>query len=331
MELRVPKKSIPLLSWLDRTGQVTVLPADSDHIELWDETRLGTWQLQESAGSALASEGEVPFVIARNLTRRERELLEAHNIAYADAAGHLFVRDGLVALRIDDPTLRNSTSSTSERGLGHAGVRVVQELFADPDATWTVSMVEQRAHISKGRASQVLQLLDREGLTERRGVGRDSHRVLRDKVALLDWVAGHRKARTVRPRLECAIYASDSLDAATRVGERLAGEGVGFSLTGSVAAQLSGMQLVTTSSAWLRIDPAVPLSHAYQVADATPVRSGGNVVLIHDLGRLGTVAGNYPEGPEPVARQLRVYLDLFSEPRGESAAELFKDTLLWHD
>jgi hypothetical protein len=331
MELRIPKRCTPLLSWLDRTGQIRVGTGDSERVELWDETQLSIWQLYESVPAALANSNGDGFVIARNLTRRERELLEEHDVAYADAAGHLFVRDGPVVLRIDDPTLRTQTSSHVEGGLGHGGVRVAQELFADPDASWTVSMVEERACISKGRASQVLQFLDREKMTEKRGQGRGGHRVLRDRAALLDWIVGHRKALTTRPRLECAIYANDGLDAARRVGRRLARGRVGFSLTGSIAARLSGVQVLTTSSTWLRIDPQVPLSHAYQVAEATPVRSGGNVVLVHDVGRLGTVAGDYPRGTEPLARELRVYLDLLSEPRGESAAELYRNIVLGND
>jgi len=325
MDLRVPKRFVPLVSWLNRSGQFKIRAGRRGQVVLSDQVPVATWPVTDSAPAALAATKRPSFVIAHRLTTKERALLEERGIPYADAAGHLFIKEGPVLLRVDDPTLRRAPLRPETNiGIGYAGVRIAQELFASPDREWTVSAVQTAAAVSKGRASQVLQLLDREGMTIKQGSGRR----VREPAALLDWLAGQPKARQSRPRLECAVYAQDAADAAARVQVRLGEAGIGFALTGSVAARSRGMRVVTSQAVWVRVDSNIPLAHASEQLNGTAVRTGGNVVLVRDTGHLGYVGGAYPIGNEQAAGEARIYLDLFAEPRGESAAELFRDLLL---
>ena len=212
-------------------------------------------------------------------------------------------------------------------GLGYGGIRVVQELLAAPEHAWTISRVEAMARVSRARASQVLQLLDSEGLTTSAEQRPAMNRRVRDRRALLDWLERDPRARKALPRLECATYGLDGIDVARRVSERLDRAGIPHAMTGSIAAALKGARVLTSDVAWIRIDPEVPLRFAADRIDAVTETRAGNVVLVHDMGRVGTVGGVYPTGTERIARDARIYLDILSEPRGESAAELFRDAL----
>lgn len=332
MILEIPERHLPLVTWLRRSGQFDVKVGAADRVTVIDERPLLSWPAFDSAPAALAAKSSHGFVIARSLSSRDRSALEERGFGYADASGRLFFRDGPVLIRVDDPTLRREPFvPTNRSGIGYAGVRIVQELLADPREAWTVSMVERSAAVSKGRASEVLQLLDQEGLTQRVGRGTETHRVIVDPNALLDWTARQPKARAAKPRLECALYARDELDAVLQASERLAHQAIGFSITGSAAARFAGARVLTSAAARLRVDHATPLAHACDQIGGTPVKAGGNLVLIEDIGRVGTVRGEYPSDDDRLARPARIYLDLLTEPRGESAAELFRDLALTYD
>ncbi|MHB1910753.1 MAG: hypothetical protein ACYCTI_01705 [Acidimicrobiales bacterium] len=74
--------------------------------------------------------------------------------------------------------------------------------------------------------------------------------------------------------------------------------------------------------------PAKPgLLEAAQMLGAEPVDSGANLLLIADVGEVGT-RGATRNGPVMVAPAVRVYLDMLGEPRGEDAAALFREAVI---
>jgi hypothetical protein len=328
MILAIPSRYLAAMSWVTHaTPGLMVEATAAEAVTLSHEGSVHQWQPTDSALAAVISDDRL-FVITGRLSSSEREHLEAGGVPYLDAAGHLFIKAPGTLVRIDAPAAR-STRTSYERtdGLGYGGIRIVQELLAEPDTTWTISKVEALSRVSRARASQVLQLLERNGLLaadeQRPGVNR---RIL-DRRTLLDWLEKDTRARKARPRLECAVYGLDGIDVARRASDTLHDAGIPHALTGSIAAALKGTRVLTSDTVWIRIDPDVPLAYAAERLDAIAPARPGNLMLIHDMGRVGTVGGDYPLSPDRVARDTRIYLDMLNEPRGESAAELFRDTL----
>src|SRR5712691_9907747 len=97
MELRVPGRYLPFVSWLNRPDSpFRVRAARGDRVVLSDDGHLASWTAFDSATAALAADEPNRFVVARTLTRHERALLENNGVGYADAAGHAYLRDGPV-------------------------------------------------------------------------------------------------------------------------------------------------------------------------------------------------------------------------------------------
>ena len=93
-------------------------------------------------------------------------------------------------------------------------------------------------------------------------------------------------------------------------------------------ARVMGVSAVTALPvAMVRILPKPGLLEAAQTLGAEPAESGGNLLLVADVGEVGTRAALL-NGPVAIAPEVRIWLDMLGEPRGEDAAALFREAVL---
>ena len=74
----------------------------------------------------------------------------------------------------------------------------------------------------------------------------------------------------------------------------------------------------------VRVDPDFDLLETARLLGGNTAEAGANVVLVGDTGRLGS-QGMRLDQPLPIASDVRVYLDMLDERRGEDAAALFRE------
>jgi hypothetical protein len=272
--------------------------------------------------------GRVPLVVAERLARHVRDALEEAGCSYADGTGAVHIDLPGFLLHIEGRT-RSEGSLTPPRGLGAVGVRVIQTVLAEPARNWTITDLANVSGSSTGEAHKVLQRLEDEGLVEANGSGRARRRRVLQPADLLDWLARVPVARKIHGRLTTYLYAPEPDALITRLAFNATRQDqLQWALTGAAAARVMGVTAVTAlPSAMVRVPSKPGLKEAAATLGLDPVASGGNVLLVADVGDVG-IRGAMRNGPVPVAPPVRIWLDMLGEPRGEDAAALFREAAL---
>jgi hypothetical protein len=170
--------------------------------------------------------------------------------------------------------------------------------------------------------------LQAEGLVTTHGRARSLRRTVPEPGDLLDWLSTAPSARRIRERMHAFLYESEPAKLAATISGRGFHANLDFAFSGAGAAHLFGAAVTTTVPiTMLRIAPSVDLADACSRLQAEPVDRGPNIVLVRDLGLLGTHARQF-KGPVPLAPPARVWLDMLDEPRGEDAAALFREAVI---
>jgi hypothetical protein len=100
--------------------------------------------------------------------------------------------------------------------------------------------------------------------------------------------------------------------------------GRSLALTGAAGATAMGMPVLTREAT-----PTLRVSTRPEELEDVPEALGGaNLILIADPDRLAFVDAVARPGRLPLAPPSRIMLDLFLEPRGEAAVDVFQD--LWN-
>jgi hypothetical protein len=268
------------------------------------------------------------FVVAERLPVRVRKELEEAGFAYADGTGAAHIELPGFYLHIEGRPSRSQTAVRTPAGIGVVAVRTIQSLLAEPAREWSVSDIAKAAACSTGEAHRVLTRLQLEGLVTAHGRARSLRRSVPRPGDLLDWLSTVPSARRIRERMYAFVYESDPAKLATTISARGLRENLDLAFSGASAAHLFGA-LVTTAvpTTMLRVSPSVDLADACSRLEAEPVDSGPNIVLVRDLGLLGTHRRQF-KGPVPLAPPVRVWLDMLDEPRGEDAADLFREAVI---
>jgi len=270
----------------------------------------------------------VPIVVAERLTRSVRAALEDAGCSYADGTGAVHLELPGFLLHVEAPRARLKGTLPPPRGIGAVGVRVVQTLLLQPEREWGVVDLADASGASTGEAHKVLQRLESEGLVRVAGTGRARHRRVVQPADLLDWLARVPTARRIHARLNGYAYAPDPDALITRLSYKAHQSGITWALTGAAGARVMGVSAVTALPiAMVRVPTKPGLLEAAEALGVEPVDSGSNVLLVADVGAVGTHAV-IRNGPVAVAPGVRVWLDMLSETRGEDAASLFREAAL---
>lgn len=254
-------------------------------------------------------------VVEGVLDDRAAARLEDAGIGFVDGAGRSWLPGNPTTSK------RRPSSERSPRSMRPEGIRCAQILADHPDRPWSERTLAALADTTGVTAHRLFARLEPLGLIERQGQGRASKRIVSDAARLRRWLA--EQARTRRPAaLTCFVPDLEALP--PQVGE------TPLALTGAAAAELMGYPVLTNVQA-----------HSYRVRtdevtlETIPAALGGfrtdkgaNLVLIADPWSLGFTDARQI-GETTLAPPSRVMLDLYLEPRGSSAADVFLD--LWSD
>jgi len=269
--------------------------------------------------------GELRLVAARYLTPRARTMLEEKGLGYVDSRGatHIDMPGAYVHVvpGADEPSIRVEKAPP---GVGVVAVRAVQHLLSDVRHDWSVIELAKIADCAAGQAQNLFRRLETEGLVATVGRNRERTRHVTDPTALLDWLATVPAARRRRERLHIYVYGRD-LEAVVRHLLVASTSAPKLAVTGAAAAALLGAPVTTTvNTIMVRVDPDFDLLETARLLGGNTAEAGANVVLVRDTGRLAT-QGMRLDQPLPVASEVRVYLDMLDERRGEDAAALFRE------
>ncbi len=267
-----------------------------------------------------APKGEIPFVVAGYISRAGRKALEQEGISYLSGRGDFFLRadDLLVFVQSKAPT-----RAPKESVLGLGGVRLVQSLLGERSRPWSIKDVAQSAGVSRPHALGVMRLLEQRDLLYAVGSGPRKRRHVRDASALLDWVAAQRPGQRPSKRAAVSLYGRTEREVIGRIDAALAPVNSPYAVTGSAGAALYGAPVTSSQGPTIiRIDPTLPLDQAVDLIGGEETDRGANVVLWSDRGRLGTHGSERRDGLR-VAPQVRIFIDLHAQMRGEDMATAF--------
>ena len=256
---------------------------------------------------------DVLLIINAVLDDEAAARLEDANVRYIDVTGRRWLRDW-------ERTKRASEAKVGgRRRLYAASVRLAQLLADHPHEPWTERGLAQRGQTTQTTAHRLLSRLEGEGLLAREGRGPSTQRWVQDQFAMRSWLARQARPRKVT-RLTCFVENPERPRKA--VGRALA-------LTGAAAAAAIGMPVLTREMARTVRVSAKPeeLEDVPEALGGFRTEKGFNLILVADPDRLAFVDAAAGSDEWLLAPRSRIMLDLFLEPRGEAAAEVFLN--LW--
>jgi len=265
------------------------------------------WQIIQYAGQL---EGTPLLLVADETTADAREILREHGIALVDGLGnaHMELPGLLLHLQGDK---RRPRREPPARLIGKAGA-VAQALLLDPERSWQINELAERARVSAGLAHRVVARLDREGVMTSEGAGPQRVRRVANPTALLDLWAEEDRPRARRTPGYLLARSPEQL--LMKLGETLDGRDIEYAVTGAGAASLV-VPFVT----------AVPVVNVWTTAGADPnellsalgaeaVDSGQNVVLLQAK-QDTPLAFREKASSVWVTNRFRMYADLLADPR----------------
>lgn len=254
--------------------------------------------------------GEATLAIIRGVIDFEAAArLEDNGIAYVDASGQAWVPGAPRSSAV-------RKSSSPRRGLGFAKTRAAQVLVDHPREGWSEALLGERAGVSPRTARSLLEQLERDGVLLRSGRTRATVRTL-DAGRMRQWLITHARPGRVSS-VGCFLPGDGPLPP-----EAI---GVPLALTGAAAAALIGYPVLLGAPRRLvraGIDPE-GLEDLPAALGGFRTRRGANTTLIADPHLLAFTDDKVIQGNR-LAPASRIALDLFLEPRGESAVGVFLD------
>ena len=267
----------------------------------------------------------ISLVAASFLPKALRSALESKGVSYADARGDIHLVAPGIFVHVDGRAA--PTPPRTDSRLGSVGVRAVQTLVENAGQPWSVADLASSAHVSAGQAHRVMLILEQSALVEAHGIGPAKRRRVRDRGALLDWLAAQPTSKRVGRAIGSSLYARTPQDLALRASSSLDAAGIEHAFTASLAATLLGAGPTAVPRATLRIPPDVDLESAAQALGADLTERGANLTLWSDTGLVGTV-GRQRHDNVWLAPATRIYLDLLGDRRGEDTAAHFREVVL---
>jgi hypothetical protein len=240
--------------------------------------------------------------------------LEDADIGFVDATGRAWLPGQTLTKRVRDrlPARR--------RTLRAGSLRPAQLIADHPEEAWTIRRLAERGASSEVTAHRLLKTLEDARLIERHGRGRGMERRVIDIEGVRRWLAEHGRPSSPQ-RLSCFVRDPDAVPTSIA--------GLEMILTGALAAERMGLPVLTGMQRPLyRVQASgEDLEQIPQALGGFRTERGANLTLIADPEHLaGGDARTDPDG-RVTAPPSRVMLDLYLEPRGEAAVDVFLD--LW--
>jgi hypothetical protein len=240
--------------------------------------------------------------------------LEDADIGFMDATGRAWLPGQTLTKRVRDrlPARR--------RALRAGSLRPAQLIADHPEEAWTIRRLAERGASSEVTAHRLLSTLEEARLIERHGHGRGTQRRVVDVEGVRRWLAEHGRPSSAQ-RLSCFVRDPDAVPTSIA--------GLEMILTGALAAERMGLAVLTGMQRPLyRVQVSgEDLEQIPQALGGFRTERGANLTLIADPEHLaGGDARTDPDG-RVTAPPSRVMLDLYLEPRGEAAVDVFLD--LW--
>ena len=270
--------------------------------------------------AATAAREGLPLVLGPYLRRDVRSALEQQGISYFDFYGNVHLVAPGVLVHVQTPT-----EQPTARALGPAGRRAAQYMLEGLHRSWAVTELASEARVSAGQAHAVIRLAEASDLVITEGRGPQKRRRINEPSRFLDWLASHEPKRPPNRKLEAAMYARSASDLLLRLQANRAGGS--HAVTGSAAAAWIGVGPTSVMTTVVRVDPGIALPDFAIGVGAEPTSRGANVLFWADEGLVATPFAREHRGVS-VAPNVRVYLDVLKERRGEDIASVFRDQVL---
>ncbi len=240
--------------------------------------------------------------------------LEDADIGFVDATGRAWLPGQTLTKRVSDrlPTRRRARRAGS--------LRPAQLIADHPEEAWTIRRLAERSASSEVTAHRLLKTLEDARLIERHGRGRGMERRVIDIEGVRRWLAEHGRP-SLPQRLSCFVRDPNALPTSIAGHEMV--------LTGARAAERMGLPVLTGMQRPLyRVQASgADLEQIPQVLGGFRTERGANLTLIADPEQLASGDARTDTDGRVIAPPSRVMLDLYLEPRGEAAVDVFLD--LW--
>lgn len=285
-------RSLPDVDVSTRAADVCLGVAGADKIAfaVWAISRLSSEDAQMLVTERLSDRPESPHVLiaTRRLTERARAALRDGRISWIERdTGVCHIRaPGLLLQRGPETPTARATRETSEARAtalqGRSAVFAETLLCLYRSEPIKVGDSAERAGISPGMASRILQRLDREGVTVTHGAGPAKWRELVDPAHLLDLWA-REEDRRAWTRHSLYVWARTPRELYGKIGN-LQRASITGAIAGTAAANLYAPTLTILPWPELWIPAEVPVSAVAEALEGELVDEGANLYVWHAPG-----------------------------------------------
>jgi hypothetical protein len=247
----------------------------------------------------------VPVLVAPSISPRAAEACRELGVSWVDLAGNCHIEFGTVLVHIEgkkgDPAPTRGTASLYTP----RAARIVHVLLLEPQRSWKVVDLAERAQVSLGQVSNVRKRLVQEAFVES---GRGGVRLVEPRRLLLDWARNYRPRRTVRRYYSLR-----------RPGELE--HALGSHLPSYALTELAAAERYAPYTRYQSVAFYVPEWHPHdeKALDLRPAESTPNVAVYEDPDGL---LFSETHGSASLASPIVTYLDLTQlGGRGQDAAD----------
>lgn len=268
----------------------------------------------------------IRMLLSEAISVGAKEILRQQNSAYFDLAGNLFLHARHLYLFVDRPAPKSIARIDRSLFSGRRSEVLTALLMLPPHTPLSVNELAEAARVSPSTTSQALTELERFQWVSASGKGPGKKRQLDDATALLDAWTNHYLQHQPASLTHYVSIQADSVEAAAyRVEALCIAAGIGFAITGNVAA-CRYLQRPTLSDKLVAYFAAGPATqHMVEQLQATyrPAKSTVAVTIYIDK----AIAFTHRIDGLTLANPIRVYHDLVREGDTE-LARLFRQNYM---
>lgn len=276
------------------------------------DIRDAVWKLDNYLRFQDHRQETIGMLAAGSLSPGAKDELKAHNIAYFEPGGSLYLKHERWLINIVRPTKRSKKPTHGVDLFTDARESVIHALLMHSNEWLTGIELAEQAKTSSYTCSLVLQELTMREWVESTGAGPGKRRALTRPEKLLDTWAEHWQARKEQ-QTKWYTFVENPNQMLAHLADRIDRHSVDFpwAFTGTAAANAVAPLLTNTDGAEI----IVPKGYARKMADVlglSPVSKGANVTLIEREEASLLYRYRHPDHPAFFASGYILYLDLLN-------------------